>query len=161
MKQETLFRSSVTPADIEHVRNIVVSTGFFNQEEVDIAVELITDRVDKGEKSDYKFIFLDLDGRTVGYSCYGHIMGTQESFDFYWLAVLQNLRGKGLGRLLTARTEEAILAAGGHRVYIETSSREQYIPTREFYLKIGYRVEAIIEDFYAPGDGKVILVKVV
>jgi len=72
-----------------------------------------------------------------------------------------DLRGRGLGKQLTARTEEAIRAAGGHRVYIETSSREQYVPTREFYLRIGYQVEAVVEDFYAPGDGKVILVKVV
>jgi ribosomal protein S18 acetylase RimI-like enzyme len=161
MSSDIRFRSSAMPEDIRTVREIVVSTGFFNDEEVDIAVELITDRVEKGEKSDYKFLFLDLDGKTVGYSCFGHIAGTQESFDFYWLAVYQDLRGKGLGRQLTARTEEAIREAGGHRVYIETSSRKQYVPTREFYLKIGYRVEAIIEDFYAPGDGKVILVKVV
>jgi hypothetical protein len=44
-------------------------------------------------------------------------------------------------------------------VYVETSSRDQYEPTRRFYLKCGYRVDAVLEDFYAPGDGKVIFVK--
>jgi hypothetical protein len=48
---------------------------------------------------------------------------------------------------------------GGRRIYIETSSRAQYEPTRGFYLKCGYRQETILEDFYAPGDGKVIYVK--
>ncbi len=42
---------------------------------------------------------------------------------------------------------------------IETSAGERYVPTRGFYLKNGYRVEATMADFYSPGDGKVIFVK--
>jgi hypothetical protein len=45
-------------------------------------------------------------------------------------------------------------------VYAETSSRPQYEPTRSFYRACGYRLEARLEDFYAPGDGKVIFLKV-
>jgi hypothetical protein len=43
---------------------------------------------------------------------------------------------------------------------VETSSRPLYEPTRRFYLACGYRLEAQLEDFYAPGDGKVIFLKV-
>jgi hypothetical protein len=44
-------------------------------------------------------------------------------------------------------------------VYIETSNRPQYEPTRGFYLRCGYRIDAVLEDFYAAGDAKVIYVK--
>ena len=161
MPNNLKFRADIGPTDPESVRTMVLSTGFFNDEEVDVAAELATDRLEKGEKSDYRFIFADLDDRTIGYSCYGRIAGTVQSYDFYWLAVLNELRGKGIGKQLIAATEEAVRCAGGGRIYIETSSRDQYVPTRGLYLKCGYRIEAIIEDFYAPGDSKVLLVKVV
>jgi GNAT superfamily N-acetyltransferase len=69
-------------------------------------------------------------------------------------------RGQGIGKALLQRTETAITAQGGSRLYIETASRPQYESTRKFYLTCHYREEAILEDFYAPGDGKVIYVKV-
>ena len=71
-----------------------------------------------------------------------------------------NQRG-GVGRALLAEAERriAMIAGGAARIYVETSSRAQYQPTRAFYLRCGYRVAAELEDFYAPGDGKVIFVK--
>ena len=41
-------------------------------------------------------------------------------------------------------------------MYVETSSRPIYRPTRQFYVKCGYTEDALLEDYYAPGDGKVI-----
>ena len=49
---------------------------------------------------------------------------------------------------------------GDTRVYIETSSRDQYDPTRRFYVNSLYSQAALLEDFYAPGDAKVIYFKV-
>ena len=69
-------------------------------------------------------------------------------------------RGKGLGTRLLEQSEDSIYALGGRRVYIETSARPLYEPTRAFYLARGYSVVAEMEDFYAPGDAKVVYVKV-
>ena len=55
--------------------------------------------------------------------------------------------------------ERLIKAAGGGRIYVQTSSRPQYDPTRRFYERAGYRVDADQRDYYAPGDGKVTYVK--
>ncbi len=49
---------------------------------------------------------------------------------------------------------------GARRIYADTSSRPQYEPTRAFYLACGYTQEALLADFYAAGDGKVIFVKI-
>jgi hypothetical protein len=43
---------------------------------------------------------------------------------------------------------------------VETSSRTAYASTRIFYENCAYRQEALLEDFYAPGDGKVVYCKV-
>jgi D-alanine-D-alanine ligase len=157
------LRTSVRPADSAAVRAIVASTGFFSDAEIDVAVELIDDRLAKGPKSDYHFMFADQKGAdggpAIGYACYGEIACTVGSYDLYWIAVHNDHRGGGLGRKLMDEAERDIAQRGGRRVYVETSSRAQYEPTRAFYLKCGYHVDATLEDFYAPGDGKVILVK--
>ena len=44
-------------------------------------------------------------------------------------------------------------------LYVETSSRPQYEPTRAFYGRLGYHVAAELPDFYGPGDGQVIFAK--
>jgi len=44
-------------------------------------------------------------------------------------------------------------------IIIETSSREKYSPTQEFYKRTSYNIEARIADFYSPGDDRLIFVK--
>lgn len=128
--------------------------------EIDVAVELVEERLSKGESSGYYFVFAEQGGRVVGYTCFGPIPCTIASFDLYWIAVHDSCRGQGVGKALMRKSEESIAAMGGTRVYIETSSRAQYVPTRQFYFACGYQEAAILADFYAPGDGKVIYLKV-
>ncbi len=154
------YRDTVVQSDPASVRAITESSGFFYPDEIDTAVELVEERLAKGLKSGYHFIFADQDGRTLGYSCFGPIACTKSSFDHYWLAVSNEARGKGIGTALIAATERAIAALGGTRIYIETSSRPLYDPTRAFYIARGYGLEAELKDFYGPGDSKVIYVKV-
>jgi ribosomal protein S18 acetylase RimI-like enzyme len=159
------LRFELRDGDEDVVRSIVESTDFFSPAEINIAVELVQERRAKGDASGYHFVFLDdvQDGqvRTIGYTCYGAIDGTQSSYDLYWIAVDDSLRGRGLGRVLMQETERRIAAAGGRRIYVDTSSRATYVPTRAFYERSGYLQEALLADFYAPGDGKVIFCKVV
>ena len=105
------------------------------------------------------FVFAEQDGRALGYTCYGPIALTAASYDLYWIAVDKNCQGQKIGQLLLAKSEELISSSGGRQIYIETSNRPQYAPTRKFYLRCGYRQEALLKDFYAPGDDKVIYVK--
>lgn len=160
MSGEITLRETVGPSDPGAVRRIVASSGFFNPEEIEVAVELVEDRLARGEASDYRFVFADRGGETVGYTCFGHIEGTAESHDFYWIAVDEAKRGGGVGGKLLRATEEAIFRLGGRRIYVETSSRDLYEPTRAFYRKHGYLEETRLRDFYAPGDDKVFFVKV-
>ena len=161
MLEKLSFRESVNPADTEQVRAIVDSTGFFSTEEVDIAVELVTERLIKGLESGYYFLFAEQNKQVLGYSCFGPIPGTKASYDLYWIAVHNECRGMGIGKNLIVESEKEIQRMGGQRIYVETSSREQYQPTRAFYLACGYLQEALLQNFYAPGDSKVIYVKAI
>jgi len=162
MKTENIsYRTHVTFEDIETVTDIVRSTGFFREDEVLVARELVDEAFHKGKDSGYEFIFVEVDGRTIAYSCFGLIPCTLKSYDLYWIATHNDFRGKGIGRHLLKKTESAVKNLGGKTVYVETSSKEQYISTRVFYEKNDYILKAQFEDFYDIGDDKCVYTKVV
>ena len=155
------FRDTVREGDTEIVRAITESTGFFYPEEVDTAVELVEERLAKGFRSGYHFLFAEAGGTAVGYCTFGPIACTKASFDMYWIVVTRDFRGGGIGTRLLEESERVIAAMGGKRIYVETSSRSQYKPTRAFYSARGYAEAAVLEDFYGPGDAKVVYCKVI
>jgi GNAT superfamily N-acetyltransferase len=146
--------------DPARVEALVRSTGFFNAEEIAIARELADDRLDKGPGGDYRFVIAHDDTELAGFTSFGPTPGTECSWDLYWIAVAPGRQRAGVGRELLRRSEAAIALAHGRRVYVDTSSRGQYQATRVFYQRNGYVEAAHLPDFYAPGDGKIIYLKV-
>ena len=113
----------------------------------------------KSAQAGYNFIFAEFQGILAGYCCFGPIPLTRASFDLYWIAVLPNLRGCGLERRLMEAAEASIRNHGGTRVYADTSSRGQDLPTRAFYEAVGFCRQAYLPDFYTPVDGKIFYCK--
>ncbi len=156
---EIKLRENVIGQDMDSVREIVTSTGFFHDYEVDVAVELVEETIVKGSEDGYRFVFADYNGKTIGYCCYGLIPCTKSSYDIYWIAVHNEQRGKGIGKLLLQKTEEEIKKLGGTGIFLETSSKDLYKPTRQFYINANYMTEVVIKDFYEVGDDKYIFSK--
>ena len=153
------LRTTARPRDAADIRRIVAATGLFRPAEIDVAVELVETRLAKGEASGYEFVFAEQEGQVVGYACFGKNTLTVSSFDLYWIAVEPKLHGQGVGRILLAEVEKQIAAAGGKRIYIETSHRADYVATRGFYERCGYALATVLDDYYAPGDSKAVYVK--
>lgn len=150
------MREAVTVADRETVRQMTQATGFFRPDEVDVAVELVDERLVKGAASGYEFLFAEVAGQVAGYACYGPIACSLGSFDLYWIVVDPAWQGKGIGQRLVGTVEQKVADRGGRQVWIETSGRPQYAPTRNFYRRCGYEVYAELPGFYDMGDDKVI-----
>jgi hypothetical protein len=55
--------------------------------------------------------------------------------------------------------EAEVQAQGGRLLMIETSDTPAYAAARRLYESSGYRREATIHDFYAPGDSLLIFAK--
>ena len=92
--KKVIYREDVKKEDIKNVKDITTSSGYFYDEEIEIAIELVEERLAKGIKSGYYFLFADVDGKTVGYSCYGPIACTIHSYDLFWIAVPVQTPGK-------------------------------------------------------------------
>lgn len=154
------LRFSVEADDEARIRTLVERTGFFSVEEVEIAAELVHETLARSEAAaGYWFVLAEAKGQLLGYCCFGPIPCTRHSYDLYWIAVQPDGQGRGLGRLLTQEAERRIGELGGRRIYVDTSGRAQYAPTRAFYERMGYEQASVLEDFYAPGDPKVVYCK--
>lgn len=152
-----IYRSNITESDLSHIKDILISSGFFYDSEVEIAMELATENIKKGaEESGYIFTVAVDNKSLVAFTCYGKIPGTESSFDLYWIAVHESQRGKGVGKILMDMMLEDVKLNGGTNIWIETSSRPLYKPTRKFYLNYGCEKIAELPEFYGKDDSKTI-----
>ena len=148
------------PADRQPVEALIRATGFFNPEEVEVALELVDDRLANGDASHYRSWS---ESPAAGWRA----MPAGVRFLARWPRPtstgswsIRTFQGKGIGAALLRAAEEWMASAGRTRVYVETSTRPQYLPTRAFYAACGYGLAAELADFYAPGDGKALFLKV-
>ena len=156
---EVEYRYVLKPLDKKFIRDILESTAMFYDYEVKIALEILDEYYLKEELSGYYFILAENEGKVIGYINYGPVPCTQTSWDIYWIAVRKDIAGRGIGSELLKQAEEHIRKMKGKNIWVETSARTDYKPTRSFYQKMKYSIAAELKDFYAPGDHKVIFHK--
>lgn len=94
-----------------------------------------------------------------GYACWGPTPGTDRGYDLYWIAVDPRAQGGGYGSSLMRAVEELLRGRGARLLVAETSSRDAYARTREFYERGGYVERARVRGFYAVDDDRVIFSK--
>jgi len=145
--------------DGDDIGAICRATGHFTDAEIDVAEELASDRRVLGQASDYRFLLADDAAGLAGYACYGPTAGTVEAWDLYWIVVHPRAQGGGVGRRLVAAVLDDMRESGGRRLYAETAGKPLYAPTRAFYEAAGFSLQAVVPDFYAPGDAKQIWVR--
>lgn len=154
------FRNKLIPGDSQSIGKLLEETGFFHSYEINVATELSNLNIEKGaEGSGYHFIVAHESEKMVGYCCYGPNLCTKSSYELYWIAVHKNYMKRGIGRKLMILAEQAVFKLGGSIIWVETSGRDIYEPTWAFYLTIGYERVAVMPDFYAPGDDKIVFMK--
>ena len=147
-------------ADRKRVRPMVVGTGVFRPDEVDVAAEVFDDAVARPGVDYCGLGAYDDAGTLLGFTIYGHTPCTTATWDLYWIVVDPSAQRLGLGRRLMDAAERDIRSRAGRLVVVETSSRDDYRPTRTFYESIGYDRTARIPAYYAPQDDLIVYTKV-
>ena len=151
----------IEPQDRIAIEDILRSTEFFYEFEIQTALEIADETISKGsEKSGYYWMkIVDEDG-LVAFANYGKNAFSTHSWDLYWIAVHRESRNKKLGSVLLKAIEKAVQEMGGKILWIETSGRPLYESTEVFYRKNGYELQASLKEFYGPGDPKQIYSKI-
>ena len=146
--------------DRQTVLDVILSTGMFTQEEERVAAEVIDVCLTKSGQQDYVVVVIENEqGVIVGYMCYGPTPMTEGVVDLYWMAVHPGKHRQGYGKALIQWLENAVQEKKGRLIVIETSSRDKYATTRNFYQCLGYVENARIRDFYRLGDDLLIYCK--
>lgn len=149
-----------TEADRRQIQDITARAGVFSREEIEAVPEMFDEYLQYGaDGSGYYFIVYRDGERALGFAIYGRRDLADGVFDLYWIAVDPPSRRNGVGRALLAASEQAVRSMGGRMLIAETSGTAAYEATRRFYLSAGYVNEAVIKDFYSPGDDLMIYVK--
>ncbi len=146
----------------DRVRDILIATAVFRDEEVSVGVELFDDVFGTSAKpdTDYQFVGAFTPGEElVGYACYGPTPETDGTYDLYWIAVHPSAQGTGSGTILLNEVERRLKGLNARMVVVETSSRSDYKSTRGFYIHRGYIESARSRDFYAPSDDRITFTK--
>jgi len=154
-----LILRALQPGDRPRIASLLRSAEVFREDEVDVALELVDAVLERPDHPDYRFAVAAAGDEVAGYACWGPTPCTLGTFDLYWIAASPAYQGKGVGRLLLSHAEADMAARGARICVIETSSLPRYSPARDFYLRMGYREEARLTEFYAPGDDKIVFVR--
>jgi ribosomal protein S18 acetylase RimI-like enzyme len=146
--------------DRQAVLEVIHLTGIFTQEEEQVAAEVIDVCLAGSGQQDYVIVVIvNEHGAISGYMCYGPTPMAEGGGDLYWMAVHPGKHRQGYGKALVQWLEKAVQETKGRLIVIETSSRDKYAATRNFYQRLGYVENARIRDFYRPGDDLVIYCK--
>ena len=146
--------------DRKEVSRLLRQGKTFNDQELQVALEVVDEALSRPEKGDYHaFCACNGNDSLAGYICFGPVPMTDGCYDLYWIAVDEEFSRQGIAGKLLGFMEEFIIQKGARRIYVDTSSTLPYKPARAFYEKHGYRVACLLEDFYRKGDHKVIFMK--
>ncbi len=146
-------------SDRESIVNILNKIKNFNQNDINVALELIDVARNFPAQTDYIIFVYEDEGKVLGYHCIGKRPLTDAVYDLYWIVVDPDASGKGIGKSLIKHAEQLVRDQNGRWILAETSSKESYADTRGFYFRNDFSILAEINDFYSLGDSLMIFGK--
>lgn len=139
--------------------DIIDGTDNFSPDEKKIAVELIDEALGNVNHEYYNIFVYEDDGRILGYHCTGKRALTDGTFDLFWIVVDSRVQNKGVGKKLLDHAESFVKENNGRWILAETSSKDNYDATRNFYFRNNYSIVAEIKDFYKVNDHLIVFGK--
>jgi GNAT superfamily N-acetyltransferase len=146
VKPPRIFVGDMTAKYRSRVRDILVATKVFREDEIDVAIELFDEVFgtplavertstaffnDAPVSSDYFFLgAFTPEEELAGFACYGPTPATDRTYDLYWIAVHPSAQGSGCGTILLNEVERRLKGLNARLLVVETSSRSDYKNTR-------------------------------
>ncbi|MBS3944881.1 MAG: GNAT family N-acetyltransferase [Melioribacter sp.] len=139
--------------------DIIDGTDNFSPDEKKVAVELIDEALGNVNHDYYNIFVYEDDGKILGYHCTGKRALTDGTFDLFWIVVDGRVQNKGVGKKLLDHAESFVKENNGRWILAETSSKDNYDATRNFYFRNNYSIVAEIKDFYKVNDHLIVFGK--
>jgi len=136
------------------IYDILIRSEIFGKVDADCVDEMFVETWGKrrDDADNYHWLSCWLDGRVAGFACYGIESLTQGTWDLFWVCVLPEARGQGVGRALLIDAEANAHKENGRVMVIYTSSTSKYTAARRLYENAGFTRTAVVPDYYSDGD---------
>jgi len=111
-------------------------------------------------KGDSVYVLTD-NGNIIG--VIGYSLDRYETRNYWlgWFYVHRKYQGKGFAKKLLQYVIQKLKSKGVKRLFVDTSSYKVYNKALTMYLNNGFRIEAVIRDYYGRGEDQIILSKTV
>jgi ribosomal protein S18 acetylase RimI-like enzyme len=147
------------PADAKIIEGILNEILIFHDEEIRVAMELVNIAASDPKQKDYHLFIYEENGMILGYHCTGKRPLTDGVYDLYWIVTNPKHSKKGIGKKLLEHAEGFVNENNGRWLLAETSSKDSYSATRNFYMRNNYSIISEIKDFYSIGDSLIVFGK--
>jgi len=109
-------------------------------------------------KGDKVYVLVS-DRRIIG--VIGYSLDRYETKNYWldWYYIDKKYEGQGYGRKLLHHVTRELKRKGVKRLFVDTSSDRFYSNALRMYLGNGFKIEAIIRDYYGKGEDQIILSK--
>lgn len=134
------------------------AVNLFNADELKFMSDLIDSYFDGTLGEGHHWIVND-DREITSVAYYAPESFAQNVYNLYFIGVMPNSQGKGIGSSMLQYVENQLKGLGQRLLLVETSGLPNFAKTREFYLKNNYEKEATIREYYKEGDDKVVFRK--
>jgi len=142
----------VVKQDVATLKEVLNSIELFPAEMLD---DMISDYFNNPKSQDIWFTATQNDQPiAIGYCAPEKL--TEGTYNLFAIGVRNDIQGKGIGRKMMAYLEDQLKQNGNRILIVETSGTDDFKLTRKFYENLNYTKEAVIRDFWANGDDKVI-----
>ena len=122
-------RNYLTVNDFEPIYNLLESSGFFYEYEINICMKMMEETLyGEEQEDDYTWMIAESNDTIIGFVCYGKNPLSTHSWDVYWIAIDKKYKDRGIGSILLKDCEKKILMSGGEYIWIETSGRSKIYP---------------------------------
>ena len=81
---------------------------------------------------------------------------TKRSYWLGWFYVHKDYRDNRYGHTLLRKVIDELKNIGARKLFVDTSSDPNYIKAVDFYLKNGFKLEAVLRDYYGKGEDQII-----
>ena len=149
----------IVPADTPALVALSGSSGLFRPDELDAVQGMLDEYHATNAANGHRILAYEDGGTPVGIAYYAPKEFTDRVWELLMIAVDAPRHRRGIGSTMLLAVEQAVRAANGRLLLIETSDKSSFERTRQFYRKHGYSEVAHIPDFFADGDGKASFIK--
>jgi len=141
--------------DLDRLKEIIDLNELFPSELLD---DMIQPYFEESSEDEF-WVTYEGNGVPVAIAYYAPERMTSGTYNLYLIAIHPDFQGKGIGWDMLNFVENHLRDRGERILLIETSGLPEFEKTRDFYKKNNYHQEAVVREFYAEGEDKIIFWK--